>query len=39
MERTRLSYIRQKKFWTLAEAAKRLGVEPSTLQRWEKGTS
>src|SRR5579885_2915810 len=39
MERTLLSYIRQKKFWTLAEAAKRLGIKPSTLQRWEKGTS
>lgn len=39
MERTQLSRARQKKFWTLEEAAERLNIDKSTLQRWEKGTS
>ncbi len=37
MERARLSAARLKKHWTLEEAAAELGVDRSTLLRWEKG--
>src|SRR5581483_8283346 len=39
MERTRLSQARHKRFWTLEEAAERIGVDPASLSRWEKGKS
>ncbi|HLG63377.1 MAG TPA: helix-turn-helix transcriptional regulator [Ktedonosporobacter sp.] len=39
MERARLSQARHKKFWTLEEAAERIGVDPASLSRWEKGKS
>ncbi len=37
MERTRLSQARHKRFWTLEEAAERLGVDVNTLHKWEHG--
>ena len=37
MERARLSQVRHKKFWTLEEAAERVGVDVNTLHKWEKG--
>jgi transcriptional regulator with XRE-family HTH domain len=37
MERARLSAARHKKHWSLDEAAAQIGVERSTLRRWEKG--
>lgn len=39
MERVRLSQARLTKFWTLEEAAERIGVDRATLIRWEKGKS
>jgi len=39
MERARLSQARHKKLWTLEEAAERIGVDPASLSRWEKGKS
>ncbi len=39
MERVKLITAREKKHWTLQEAAKRLEINYNTLYRWEKGLS
>ena len=39
MERVKLRAARLKKHWTLEQAAERVGVEPNTLYRWEKGVA